>query len=63
MIPLVKGLALLQLGDRQQAAQEVADAKQLLGASEQQAAAEGQQHVGLQQVQQMYARVSAHLPC
>lgn len=59
VIPLVKGLALMQLGDRQRAAEEVAAAQQLLDSSKQQAAAEDAG--SWQRVQQMYERVSTHV--
>ncbi len=58
VVPLVKGLALMQLGDRQRAAGEVAAARQLLDSSKQQTAA-AEQGDSLQRVLQMYGRVSA----
>lgn len=60
VVPLVKGLALMQLGDRQRAAEEVAAAQQLLDSSKQQAAA-AEHSDSLQRVQGMYGRVSSHV--
>jgi hypothetical protein len=60
VVPLVKCLAFVQLGDRQRAAQELAAAQQILDScGQQQQAADDQQ--ASQQVQSFCDRVAAHL--
>jgi hypothetical protein len=59
VVPLVKCLALVQLGDKQRAAQELAAAQHMLDGCGQQQAADDQQ--ALQQVQSLCDRVAAHL--
>lgn len=65
-MPLVRTLALLQLGEKQQARDELAVAKQLLDSIKQQQQQQDEeggngQREGLEQVLEMYDRVTGHL--
>lgn len=67
VVPVVRTLALLRLGEKQQARDELAAARQMLDSikqqQQQQEAGEGggDQQEGLEQVLQMYDRVSGYL--
>jgi hypothetical protein len=64
VVSLVRSLALVQLGEKQRAQQELAAARQMLDSikqQQQQQQAGGQQQEGLQQAQQMYDRVGEHI--
>lgn len=71
VVPVVKSLALLKLGDKQRAREELEAARQVLDGikqQQQQPPLQQQQHQepasqleGLEQAQQMFDRVSAHL--
>jgi hypothetical protein len=65
VVPVVKSLALLQLGDKQRAREELEAARQVLDSIKQQQQQQQQEPAskleGLEQAQQLFDRVSAHL--